>query len=580
MKRFLMIMTFLFMILMVDGQVNLGTVYFQNPQYLISFEKVMYPGYNIVLENLTVREYLMNTKISEKVLAKKIEEPYDEGLGYFLSEVVFENWVLSASITLNEKYEISEETYELGLLNADLSLSPIISKTAIFMRAKDKQVEEVQIENYFDIQTNKISSNEKILNTRPIKPDEVSDINGNVYRTVKIGEQRWMAENLRATSFSNGDLIPSLNESQWANTASSGLIKTVSDGNFYNFYTLIDERNVCPTGFHKPETWDIQYLYNEITPYGGRTKIGVNKVKQRVYPSLLTPILGPISIGLNSVLYSASAAVDLSYTLPWAIVDGLVLGPIFGWETVKRQKQKVYEKARKLSNNIDTNGFVVEVNEDGLIEFVEGKVIQVPKKYWDKFMMIKMIEGLKVDIIDPNEIQKYKTQANESVFKLKYNAFPTAMDHIQFFVTQAVADAIGLIPILPYREVTAWSYPESKEKKTKSLRGYRYQPVITFLLEKGKEEEFSNPYGFSLNFDNTIEFPGKSRMKWMKNGVGITYDDGGYPQFWGVDIGFKQGNGHELRSFPSVEDVNASKKMSTRIRCVSNEMDSNDGRKD
>jgi len=66
----------------------------------------------------------------------------------------------------------------------------------------------------------------------------------------------------------------------------------------------------------------------------------------------------------------------------------------------------------------------------------------------------------------------------------------------------------------------------------------------------------------------------------MKNGVGITYDDGGYPQFWGVDIGFKQGNGHELRSFPSVEDVNAAKKMSTRIRCVSNEMDSNDGRKD
>ena len=63
MKRYFILFSFLFLFIIVDGQVNLGTVYFQNPQYLVSFDKVIYPGYKIALENFTVREYLMNTKI-------------------------------------------------------------------------------------------------------------------------------------------------------------------------------------------------------------------------------------------------------------------------------------------------------------------------------------------------------------------------------------------------------------------------------------------------------------------------------------------------------------------------------------
>jgi hypothetical protein len=461
----------------------------------------------------------MNTKISEKVLAKKIESSYSEGMDFVLEEAMIENWMLMAKIKLNEKFEISDETYQLQLFleGSELKLSPILSKTSVFKRANGRQVEEVQIENVIDMETNTFSSVEYVLNTRKIKSDEVGDINGNVYRTVVIGGQRWMAENLRATSFSNGDAIPFLNESQWASTASSGLVELNAEGNYYNFYSMMDKRNVCPTGFYIPGTWDMEHLYNTITPYGGKTKITANSVKQRRYPRLLAPIIAPISIGANAALYSASIAVDLAYTVPWVLIDGLILGPIFGWETVKEQKRK----AKK-----------------GTIDSL-------------------------------------------AQYKLKYTPFPTAQDNIGFFATTAVADGVGLIPILPYYEVSEESYPQTKfQINSESLRSNsRYQPVLTFLLEKGKEEVLSDPFGFSLNFDNEIKFPKSYRSKETIS-VGLTYDDGEVPQVWGIG---KKINGHELRSFYLKDQNQDAKKMSTRIRCVGEEDvddDSDENRKD
>ena len=566
MKRYFILLSFLFLFIIVDGQVNLGTVYFQNPQYLVSFDKVMNPGYKISLENFTVREYLMNTKISEKVLAKKIEGSYSEGMGFFLEDAMIENWYLSATIRLNGKFEISEETYNLDLANNYLQLYPVLSKTTVFKRAIDKQVEEVEIENVLDIETNTISSFENILTIRPMGPDEVADTNGNVYRTVNIGGQRWMAENLRSTSFSNGDAIPSLNESQWGNTASSGLIDLNPEGNYYNFYSFIDERNVCPAGFHTPVTSDIENLYNSITPYGGKTKITMNKVKKKVFPSVLTPIIAPISLAANAAIYSASATVDLAYIVPWLIIDGLILGPILGWETVKEQKIQVYEQALKFSNYIDTNGRSVKMDAAKLTYNESDKSLPVPLIFWNKFTMVKLIDGVKVEINDANEIQKYKAKATENKYKLKYTPFPTAEDNIAFYTTEAVNDAVGFIPILPYREVNEFTYPQTKfslEFENRELK-MRYQPVLTFLLEKGNKEELSDPFGFSLNFENNIGLPQSFKSK-SEISVGLTYDDGEVPQVWGLG---RKIIGHELRSFDFISQNADSKKMTTRIRCV------------
>lgn len=93
----------------------------------------------------------------------------------------------------------------------------------------------------------------------------VTDIDGNVYKTVKIGEQWWMAENLKVTHYRNGDAIPNVTDNnQWdfINTGAwcawnndDGNIETY--GLLYNWYAVHDSRNIAPEGWHVPtdEEW-------------------------------------------------------------------------------------------------------------------------------------------------------------------------------------------------------------------------------------------------------------------------------------------------------------------------------------
>jgi uncharacterized protein (TIGR02145 family) len=115
------------------------------------------------------------------------------------------------------------------------------------------------------------------------------DQEGNVYRTITIGSQTWMAENLRTTIYRNGDPIPNVTDSlMWINlntgayctynnTVSTDTICTY--GRLYNWYALNDDRNIAPDGWHVPTLDEWLILEN----YLGNDTIAVEKLREEGY---------------------------------------------------------------------------------------------------------------------------------------------------------------------------------------------------------------------------------------------------------------------------------------------------------
>jgi uncharacterized protein (TIGR02145 family) len=88
----------------------------------------------------------------------------------------------------------------------------------------------------------------------------VKDVEGNVYKTVTIGSQTWMAENLRSIKLTDGSQIPYISDkNSWSLLTSPGYSYYSNDsisykyqgGALYNWYT-INTKKLCPAGWHVP----------------------------------------------------------------------------------------------------------------------------------------------------------------------------------------------------------------------------------------------------------------------------------------------------------------------------------------
>jgi uncharacterized protein (TIGR02145 family) len=92
----------------------------------------------------------------------------------------------------------------------------------------------------------------------------VTDIDGNVYKTVKIGSQVWMAENLKTSKYRNGDIIPIItNVTDWYNLAVS--LEGARCNNLYNWYAVSDRRIIAPVGWHIPTNDEWTTLKNYVS---------------------------------------------------------------------------------------------------------------------------------------------------------------------------------------------------------------------------------------------------------------------------------------------------------------------------
>ena len=123
------------------------------------------------------------------------------------------------------------------------------------------------------------SSCKKDKKTTPVS---MTDKDGNVYTSVTIGTQTWLAENLKTTKFNNGDSIPTTTADvsaqsaplyQWAYNDTVNYADIY--GRLYTWYAATDSRNLCPTGWHVPSLaeWEtLQSFLGGDSIAGGKLK--------------------------------------------------------------------------------------------------------------------------------------------------------------------------------------------------------------------------------------------------------------------------------------------------------------------
>jgi uncharacterized protein (TIGR02145 family) len=87
----------------------------------------------------------------------------------------------------------------------------------------------------------------------------VKDIDGNIYRTVDIGQYTWMAENLKTTTYNNGTGIPNVQvQSEWIRLSSGACSPYKNDISYIGTYGLlynwhaVNTGNLCPAGWRVP----------------------------------------------------------------------------------------------------------------------------------------------------------------------------------------------------------------------------------------------------------------------------------------------------------------------------------------
>ena len=117
-----------------------------------------------------------------------------------------------------------------------------------------------------------------------ILDETLKDIDGNIYKTVGIGNQIWMAENLKVTHYRDGTPIAnSYDNNDWQlaiNGAhcfveNDSIIYKKTYGALYNYYAIINKHQLCPIGWHVPTKEECMILINYL---GGPTIAG-EKIK-------------------------------------------------------------------------------------------------------------------------------------------------------------------------------------------------------------------------------------------------------------------------------------------------------------
>ncbi len=146
----------------------------------------------------------------------------------------------------------------------------------------------------------------------------ITDVEGNTYKTVFIGSQQWMGENLKVSKYNDGTAIPNItDDTQWSNLTTGAWSYYNNDSNYdklYNWYavnpTTNGNKNVCPIGWHVPTDaeWTVLTDFLGGVTAGGKMKeVGTTSWKNpntdATNISLFTGLPGGTRYSANGIYY-------------------------------------------------------------------------------------------------------------------------------------------------------------------------------------------------------------------------------------------------------------------------------------
>jgi len=113
----------------------------------------------------------------------------------------------------------------------------------------------------------------------------VTDIDNNVYQTIKIGKQWWMTENLKVIHYRNGDALPNvIDNDEWKELTTGAYCHYENDssnvatyGKLYNWYAISDTHSIAPEGWHIPTDDE----WKELEIFLGMSQNEVDKMEWR-----------------------------------------------------------------------------------------------------------------------------------------------------------------------------------------------------------------------------------------------------------------------------------------------------------
>ncbi len=138
-----------------------------------------------------------------------------------------------------------------------------------------------------------------------LRAQTVKDIDGNIYKTVTIGAQVWMAENLKTTKYNDGNPVPLVkDEKEWVDLTTPAfcwydhnIANKGTYGALYNWYT-VKTNKLCPNGWHVPTNPEWTTLIN----YLGGKSIAGGKLKEMGTTHWKSPNTGATNeTGFNAI---------------------------------------------------------------------------------------------------------------------------------------------------------------------------------------------------------------------------------------------------------------------------------------